>query len=67
MTIAALAEDASLAYRMSWERHASQGRELPDWRVLGPSTQGAWMAAVYRVTQLCGVVIDSPPGEDEPC
>ena len=63
MTIAELAEDAYLAYRTYWESHARQGRELPDWAVLGASAQGAWMAAVYRVTQQCGVVIDAPPEE----
>lgn len=56
MTLVALAEDAYLAYRRYWESHARQGRELPDWTVLGASAQGAWMAAAYRVTQLCGVV-----------
>lgn len=63
MTVMELAEDASLAYRKYWESHARPGRELPDWAVLGASAQGAWMAAAYRVTQQCGVIMDAPPEE----
>lgn len=64
MTVAELAEAAYVAYGNYLEWHAIQGRELPDWEALGGHTQGAWMAAVYRVTQHCGVVIDAPPGEE---
>ena len=63
MTVVELAEEAYRTYRTYWESHARPGRELPDWRVLGASAQGAWMAAVYRVTQQCGVIIDPPPEE----
>ena len=66
MTIAEMAEEAYVAYANYLAWHASQGRELPDWATLGRHIQGAWMAAAYRVTQHCGVVIDPPPEED-PC
>lgn len=67
MTIAELAEAAYVAYANYLEWHHIQGRELPPWSGLGANAQHAWMAAVSRVTQHCGVVIDAPPGEDDAC
>ena len=63
MTVAELAQAAYEAYGTYTEWHNYQGRPMPRWENLGARIQGAWMAAVYRVTQECGVVIDAPPEE----
>ena len=63
MTILDLAQAAYGAYGNYVEWHNAQGRELPTWAELGAHMQSAWMAAAYRVTQLCGVVIDAPQEE----
>ena len=63
MTVADLAEDAYLAYRKYLEWHNYQGRPMPPWAEVGTHVRRAWMAAAYRVTQQCGVVIDPPPEE----
>ena len=61
MTAEDLAQDAYAAYATYIEWHQPQGRELPVWTELGVTYQGAWLAAAYRITQLCGVVLEPPP------
>ena len=60
MTLEDLAQDAYAAYATHIEHHQVQGREMPVWIELGATYHGAWLAAVSRVTHLCGVTLDPP-------
>ena len=63
MTAEDLAPDAYAAYATYIEWHQAQGREMPVWRDLGETYQGAWVAAVARALQLAGVELR--PEEDD--
>jgi hypothetical protein len=58
-----LAQEAYAAYATYLEWHMAQGREQPVWVDLPGAQRQAWRAAVARMTQLCGVVLDALPEE----
>jgi hypothetical protein len=60
MTLDDLAHEAYAAYATYIEYTQPQGREMPVWGDLGETYRGAWLAAVARVTHLCGVQLDAP-------